>query len=159
LSNKHIPLHIKKYILIYFVLALVNYFAPHLDSNKCNPSKAQTIINKGIYRCLGFKGSLFSVTKELSIPLLSFKCAFAQRKCFNKWKKSSSVIGLLINNIPTMKDFYTWTKESQTLDFKLLRKGGTKKYIFNHYWKDLLIIIIIKYNILKKFINVILLSK
>ena len=39
LSNKHIPLHIKKYILIYFVLALVNYFAPLLGSNKSNTSK------------------------------------------------------------------------------------------------------------------------
>ena len=38
-----------------------------------------------------------------------------------------------------MKDFYTWTKESRTLDSKLLRKGGTKKLIFHHYWKDLLI--------------------
>ena len=73
LSNKHIPLHIKKYILIYFVLAFVNYFAPLLGSNKFNTCKAQTIINNGIYRCLGFKGkntsiSLFSATKELSIP-------------------------------------------------------------------------------------------
>jgi len=143
LSNKHIPLHIKKYILIYFVLALVNYFAPLLGSNKSNTSKAQTIINNGIYRCLGFKGkntsiSLFSATKELSIPPLSARCAVAQRKCFNKWKKSSCVIGLLINNIPTIKDFYTWTKESRTLDSKLLRKGVTKKLIFNHYWKDLI---------------------
>ena len=62
LSNKHIPLHIKKYILIYFVLALVNYFAPLLGSNKSNSSKAQTVINKGIYRCLGFKGKNTSIS-------------------------------------------------------------------------------------------------
>ena len=111
---------------------------------KSNTRKAQTIINLGIYRCLGFKGkntsvSLYNVTKELSIPPLSARCAFAQRKCFNKWKKSSCLIGFLVNNIPTMKNFYSWTKESRILDKKLHKMGGTKKLISNHYWKDLLL--------------------
>jgi len=113
LSNKHIPLHIKKYILIYFVLALVNYFAPLLGSNT---SKAQTIINNGIY--------VFIVVLVLKVRILLL-VFLVLRKNFlffpfllgvqlpnanvlTNGKKSSCVIGLLINNISTMKDFYTW---------------------------------------------------
>ena len=48
LINKFIPLPLKKYVLIFFILSLVLYYAPLFGSNKSRCSKAQKIINRGV---------------------------------------------------------------------------------------------------------------
>ena len=54
LTNRHIPLFIKKLTLISFILSTITYFAPLLGSNRARPKKAQSILNRGIYWCFGF---------------------------------------------------------------------------------------------------------
>jgi len=49
LIDKSIPLPLKKYILISFILCLVLYYAPLFGSIKRRCSKAQKIINRGLY--------------------------------------------------------------------------------------------------------------
>ena len=76
LINKSIPLPLKKYVLISFILSLVIYYAPLFGSNKSRCSKAQKIINRGLYWSYGFKSrnssvSLYNITRELRIPPLS----------------------------------------------------------------------------------------
>ena len=54
----------------------------------------------------------------LRIPPLSAICTISQLRCFRKWKNLSCIINYFTNNIPTMS-YYSWTKESRTLDKKL----------------------------------------
>jgi len=137
LINKSIPLPLKKYGLISFILSLVIYYAPLFGSNKSRCSKAQKIINRGLYWSYGFKSrnssvSLYNITRELRIPPLSAVCAISQLRCFRKWKNSSCIINHLTNNIPTMSH-YSWTKESRTLDKKL--NGKKTNEIKKFYWE------------------------
>lgn len=137
LINKSIPLPLKKYVLISFILSLVLYYAPLFGSNKNRCSKAQKIINRGLYWSYGFKSrnsyvSLYDITRELRIPPLSAICAISQLRCFRKWKNSSCIINHLTNNIPTMSH-YSWTKESRTLDKKL--NGKRTSEIKKFYWE------------------------
>ncbi|KAG4090724.1 hypothetical protein H8356DRAFT_1341342 [Neocallimastix lanati (nom. inval.)] len=81
---------------------LVLYYAPLFGSNKSRCSKAQKIINRGLYWSYGFKCrnsyvSLYDITRELRIPLLSTVCAISQLRCFRKWKNSSCIINHLTN--------------------------------------------------------------
>ena len=127
----------KKYVLISFILSLVLYYAPLFGSNKSRCSKAQKIINRGLYWSYGFKCrnsyvSLYDITRELRIPLLSTVCAISQLRCFRKWKNSSCIINHLTNNIPTMSH-YSWTKESKTLGKKL--NGKKTSEIKKFYWE------------------------
>jgi len=55
LINRLIPLHLKRFILINYILSTVMYYSPLLGSNKCNTKKAQTILNRGMCWCFGFK--------------------------------------------------------------------------------------------------------
>jgi len=94
LINKSIHLPLKKYILISFIISLVLYYAPLFGSNKSRCSKAQKIINRGLYWSYGFKfcnsyDNLYDITRELRIPPLSSTCAISQLRCFRKWKNSS----------------------------------------------------------------------
>jgi hypothetical protein len=128
---------LKKYVLISFILSLVIYYAPLFGSNKSRCSKAQKIINRGLYWSYGFKSrnssvSLYNITRELRIPPLSAVCAISQLRCFRKWKNSSCIINHLTNNIPTMSH-YSWTKESRTLDKKL--NGKKTSEIKKFYWE------------------------
>jgi len=87
LINKSIPLPLKKYVLISFILSLVIYYAPLFGSNKSICSKAQKIINRGLYWSYGFKSrnsyvKLYDITYELKIPPLSAVCAISQLRCF-----------------------------------------------------------------------------
>ena len=71
----------KKYVLISFILSLALYYAPLFGSNKSRCSKAQKIINRGLYWSYGFKSrnsyvSLYDITRELRIPPLSAICAY-----------------------------------------------------------------------------------
>ncbi|KAG4093288.1 hypothetical protein H8356DRAFT_1361105 [Neocallimastix lanati (nom. inval.)] len=137
LINKSVPLPLKKYVLILFILSLVIYYAPLFGSNKSRCSKAQKIINRGLYWSYGFKSrnssvSLYNITRELRIPPLSAICAISQLRCFRKWKNSSCIINHLTNNIPTMSH-YSWTKESRTLDKKLIGKKTNE--IKKFYWE------------------------
>ncbi|KAG4083054.1 hypothetical protein H8356DRAFT_1751250, partial [Neocallimastix lanati (nom. inval.)] len=73
---------INKYVLISFILSLVIYYAPLFGSNKSRCSKAQKIINRGLYWSYGFKSrnssvSLYNITRELRIPPLSAVCAIS----------------------------------------------------------------------------------
>ena len=82
LINESIPLPLKKYILISFILSLILYYAPLFGSNKSRCSKAQRIINRGLYWSYGFKShnsyvSLYEITHELRIPPLSAVCAIS----------------------------------------------------------------------------------
>jgi len=126
---------LKKYVLISFILCLVIYYAPLFDSNKSRCSKAQKIINRGIYWSYGFKSrdsyvSLSDITRELRIPPLSALCAITQLCCFRKWKKSSYIINHFTNNIPTISH-YSWTKESRTSDKKL---NGKKTSVIKKFY-------------------------
>jgi len=137
LINKSIPLPLKKYVLISFILSLALYYAPLFGSNKSRCSIAQKIINRGLYWSYEFKSgnsyiSLYDITRELRIPSLSAICAISQLRCFRKWKNSSCIINHLTNNIPTMSH-YSWTKESRTLDKKLNSKKSNDIKMF--YWE------------------------
>jgi len=121
---------LKKYVLISFILSLVLYYASLFGSNKSRCSKAQKIINRGLYWSYGSKSRIsyvnfYDITRELKIPPLSAIFAISQLRCFRKWKNSSCIINHLINNIPTMSH-YSWTKESKTLDKKLNGKKTSK---------------------------------
>jgi len=119
LTNRLVPLHLKRLILIYYILSTVVYYSPLLGSNKGNTKKAQTILNRGMYWCFGFKSrnsniSLYNISKELYIAPLSGIFAIAQIRCFKKWKNSSCIIAHLINNIPILSH-YSWAKKSPNI--------------------------------------------
>ena len=134
LINKSIPLPLKKYVLISFILSLVIYYARLFGSNKSRCSKAQKIINRGLYWSYGFKSrnsyvSLYDITRELRIPSL---CAILNYDALENGKNSSCIISHLTNNIPTMSH-YSWTEESRTLDKKL--NGKKTSEIKKFYWE------------------------
>ena len=125
LINKSIPLPLKKYVLISFILSLILYYTPLFGSNKSRCSKAQKIINIGNYWSYGLKSrnsyvSLYDITRELRIPPLSAIYTISQLLYFRKWKSLSCIfffINHLTNHIPTMS-YNSWTKESQGLWIK-----------------------------------------
>jgi len=136
LHNKYIPLILKRRILSSHIVGTINYYAPLLGSNKQKTRKAQTILNRGLFWSLGHKNvnantCTYTITCEFWFTPLSALCAIAQIRCFNKWKDSSCIIKELITNIPSMPHYYTWSKESRTLDKKL--KGLSKKEIKMKY--------------------------
>ena len=138
LTNRFVPFYLKRLVLIYYILSTVVYYAPLLGSNKSNTKKAQTILNRGMYWCFGFKSrnsniSLYSISKELNMAPLSGVCAIAQIRCFKKWKDSSCIIAHLINNIPVLSH-YSWAKKSKRLFNKNINKS--KKEIRNLYWEN-----------------------
>jgi len=49
--------------------------------------------------------NVYSISKDLNIPLLSAKCALSQVKCFDKWKDSNCIISYLVNNIPKSRKY------------------------------------------------------
>jgi len=135
LSNKDVPFFLKKLILVSYVLSSVIYFAPLFGSNKLHIKKAQTALNRALYRCFGFPNNtsnttIYNMLKELSIPPIASICANAQIRCYNKWKNSSCVISHLIKNIPPLSH-YSWTKKSRRLAerrFKDKKPKEIKKY-------------------------------
>lgn len=140
LRNNKIPLIQKKRLFNSVIIGRISYYAPLLGSNKTRTKSLQTLINYAFYWMAGFNNpnsfiSLYSITKEFNIPPLSAKCAIAQVRCFNKWKDSQCIIGNLVNNIPPMRYFYTWTKESKTLDRKLSKNNlEDPNEIKEYYW-------------------------
>jgi len=138
LTNRLFPLHLKRLILIYYILSTVVYYSSLLGSNKGNTKKAQTILNRGMYWCFGFKScnsniSLYNISKKLFIAPLSGICAIAQIRCFKKWKNSSCIIAHLINSIPVLSH-YSWAIKSRRLLNKYVEKSN--KEIWNFYWEN-----------------------
>ena len=75
--------------------------------------------------------------KSLNIPPLSAKCAISQVRCYNKWKNSLCIIGDLVTNIPKMQYYYSWAKESKSLEGRLSRKElKNDEEIKNFYWEN-----------------------
>ena len=68
LCNKSIPIVLKKYILDTFVLSHVHYIAPLLGYNPDRSYSAQSIINKGLLQCFGFKSDSNSDLDPDSYP-------------------------------------------------------------------------------------------
>ena len=135
LRNTSIPLYYKKLLFNSVIIGRISYYAPLRGSNKQRSKSLQTLINKAFYWIAGFNSpnsliSLYAISKEFNIPPLSAKCAIAQIRCFNKWKDSLCIIGYLVNDIPPMRYFYTWAKESKTLQGKLTKKKleNSKRY-------------------------------
>jgi len=78
--------------LFLFILSLVLYYTPPFSSNKSRCSKAQKIINRGLYWSYGFKSrnsyvSFYDITCEFRINPLSAICAISQLCCFRKMEK------------------------------------------------------------------------
>jgi len=77
--------------LFLFILSLVLYYTPPFSSNKSRCSKAQKIINRGLYWSYGFKSrnsyiSLYDITRGLRIPPISAIFAISQLRCFKMEK-------------------------------------------------------------------------
>ena len=86
----------KKYVLFSFILSLIIYYAPLFGSNKSRCSKAQKIINRGLYWSYGFKSrnsyvSLYDITRELRIPPQKLKKQlFTRRMILDLFQKSET---------------------------------------------------------------------
>ena len=52
-SNKLIPIAYKKKVLQSFVISKVIYYSPLLGSNKSRTARIQTLINTGLFWCIG----------------------------------------------------------------------------------------------------------
>jgi len=81
--NSKIPIPFKKIIINSYVLCKVSYFAPLLGSNKTRTNNTQKLINKGLRWIAGIQKAksfinVYSISKDLNIPLLSAKCALSQ---------------------------------------------------------------------------------
>jgi len=144
LINKSVPPVLKKLVLDAFVLSHVQCIAPLLGFDPIQSSKAQSIINKSLYRCLDIQLdldpssintsttstsnsniNLYSLWQELRMNSLSAICALAQRHSFKKWMSSSCVIGSLVHHVQNMSNMFnrttlhSWSQESQVLDQQL----------------------------------------
>eukprot|EP00833_Pecoramyces_ruminatium_P016533 jgi/Orpsp1_1/1190565/evm.model.d7180000079801.3 len=138
LENEEIPTHYK----LTYDRIILNFNLYYLMKEKkgnvlVDFSKAQTIINRGLYWSYGFKSrnsniSLYDITRELKIPPLSGICALAQLRCFRKWKNSLCIIESLVNKIPRLSHSY-WTKECRSLEKKLNGKSNIE--IKEFYWE------------------------
>ncbi|KAG4108017.1 pyridoxal phosphate-dependent transferase [Neocallimastix lanati (nom. inval.)] len=154
-SNKLIPIAYKKKVLQSLVFSKVIYYSPLLDSNKSRTARIQTLINTGLFWCIGSFSkngktssenndyirynstmSTYALSRDLSIPPIAGVCAALQIKSFAKWSKSNCIIKDLIKSIPKMP-YYSWTKESRTL-YKKIKKYKCEKYddILERYWKS-----------------------
>jgi len=83
--------------LFLFVFSLVLYYTPPFSSNKSRCSKAQKIINRGLYWSYGFKSrnssvSLYDIIRELRIPPLSALSVLYLNYAERENGKSSSCI-------------------------------------------------------------------
>jgi len=154
-SNKLIPIAYKKKVLQSFIISKVIYYSLLLGSNKSRTARIQTLINTGLFWCIGsfsINGktssenndyirhnstmSTYALSRDLSIPPIAGICATLQIKSFTKWSKSNCIIKDLIKSIPKMP-YYFWTKESITL-YKKIKKYKCEKYddILERYWKS-----------------------
>ena len=142
LTNRKVPIYFKTRILVSFVLSTILYYAPLLGSNKKNTSKAQGILNRGMFWSFGFYNktsntSIYNMSKELCIPPIASFCANAMIRCFNKWKNSSCIIADLVNNIPTLTNS-SWTKKSRALLNRKTLKNKPPVMIRKFYWENVL---------------------
>ena len=78
----------------------------------------------------------YALSRDLSIPPIAGICGALQIKSFAKWNISNCIIKDLIKSIPKMP-YYSWTKESVTLN-KKIKKYKREKYdgILERYWKS-----------------------
>jgi len=141
-KNSNIPLFFKKILFNSALIGRISYYAPLLGSNKTRSKSIQNLINVVFYWIAGFNNptslvSLYSISKEFNIPPLSAKCAIAQVRCYNKWKNSLCIISDLVTNIPKMQYYYSWAKESKSLEGRLSRKElKNDEEIKNFYWEN-----------------------
>ena len=89
LINKSIPLPLKKYVLISFILSLVLYYAPLFGSNKSDALKLKKLLIEDFIGVMDLNLvilmlSLYDITHELRIPPLSVIYALSQLRCFRK---------------------------------------------------------------------------
>ncbi|OUM66048.1 hypothetical protein PIROE2DRAFT_6845 [Piromyces sp. E2] len=119
----------KKKVLQSYVISKAIYFSPLLGSNKHRTARIQTLINTGLFWCIG------SYTHKKTS---AGTCAALQVKYFVKWRKSNCIIKDLIKYIPSLSH-HSWTKESNILRNKL-RKTNCKDVIDikSHHWKNIL---------------------
>jgi len=120
-SNKLIPIVYKKKVLQSFVISKVIYYFPLLGSNKSRMARIQTLINTGLFWCIGFFSkngktnsennyyirhnstmSIYALSRDLSIPAIAGICAALHIKSFAKWNKSICIIKDIIKSIPKM---------------------------------------------------------
>ena len=102
-------------------------------------SSIQKLINLGLYWIGGFSKrnsfiSLYNISKDLNIPLMSAKCALAQCRCYTKWENSKCIIGKLIK-FKVKKGKHPWTTQSSRLITRI--KNRKKEYgnnIKQFYW-------------------------
>ncbi|KAG4094300.1 hypothetical protein H8356DRAFT_518136 [Neocallimastix lanati (nom. inval.)] len=105
------------------IISLVIYYAPLFGLNKSRCSKAQKIINRGLYWSYGFKSrnssvSLYDITRELRIPPLSLSVLYLNYDALENGK-ILHVLLIISLIIFLLCHIYSWTKESRTLDKKL----------------------------------------
>ncbi|OUM62336.1 hypothetical protein PIROE2DRAFT_11386, partial [Piromyces sp. E2] len=94
LSNNSVPLGLKEIILQSFVISKINYYAPLLGNSSNKKNKAFHERNSHI--------SLYTLSRDLIIPLLVGICVTQQIKCFIKWRNSNCIIRDLVGDIPTI---------------------------------------------------------
>jgi len=130
-SNKHIPIALKKKILKSYVISKAIYFSPLLGSNKIRTRRIQSLINIGLYWCIGTFNhkkqinnpnnkidklkhnstmSIYAISKDLEIPPIAGTCAALQVKCFCKWENSNCLIKKLVKFIPPMSYYQRISK-------------------------------------------------
>ena len=108
LINKSIPLPLKKYGLISFILSLVIYYAPlSLVQIRAYVLKLKKLLTEDF---IGDMDLNLAILMLVSMILLLFQLSvlYLNIRCFRKWKNSSNIINYLTNNIPTMSH-YSWT--------------------------------------------------
>ena len=139
-------MYTSKKVLQSSVISKVIYYSPLLGSNKSRTTRIQTLINTGLFWCIGSFSkngktnsenndyirhnstmSTYALSRDLSIPPITGICAALQIKSFAKWSKSNCIINDLIKSNP---------KESRTLH-KKIKKYKCVKYddILERYGK------------------------
>jgi len=100
-------LYTSKKVLQSSVISKVIYYSPLLGSNKSRTTRIQTLINTGLFWCIGSFSkngktnsenndyirhnstmSTYALSRDLSIPPITGICAALQIKSFAKWSKS-----------------------------------------------------------------------
>ncbi len=157
--NKYIPFAFKKKVLQSYVISKVIYFSPLLGSNKHRTARIQSLINTGLFWCIGSYAhkntlgnsknnseylrhnptmSTYAISRDLEIPPIAGTCAALQVQCFKRWAKSKCIIRDLIQYIPKLSH-YSWTKETRTLYKKLKKKNCNSTLdIKKLYWNNIL---------------------
>ena len=157
--NKYNPIAFKKKVLQSYVISKAIYFSPLLGSNKARTARIQTLINTGLFWCIGSYAhkkasgnsnnksehlrhnptmSTYAISRDLEIPPIAGTCAALQVKCFVKWRKSNCIIKDLIKFILVLSH-HSWTKESNILRKKLSSFNcNNSKSIKEFYWNNIL---------------------